>query len=421
MTVSITALDNSFAASSAPTTEWGELETSLKTDAQINNSNLQIVLNENGSYNNYSPETLASMIYSGTVFIDWCNWPMYYDDASSISLGFSNLLPVLFGNSSANFGEFMAQMGLTVAYKNSSYPIFYPTPSGVDYACSLMTTGAVPSGLGFKVNPNTSFQTIDDTYIYPSFMVRYGKGAYFYAFGNDKRGISGSKLNTGFLSGFQIGVPQSAYIPFIVDELHALLDEGNTSSGPPACTQYGTYVGQGSDAGVGAGEFVFTATQNGVKRNTVVRSNCTQVASYYFGGTAEQFAGTGIKYPSSSSSASTSKSATGTATVTITAGNNSSGPAECGYQFGEYKGTGKAVDVADGLQLFSEVKNGQLVNTVIDPLTCKVEGQYFFPASSGKTAAPSTNTILLYTGAGLGVAAILYYLYAQQKKGSVAQ
>lgn len=419
MTVGITVLLDSRASHSAPTVEWGELNTALRQDTQINNSDLQIILNENGNFDNYSPQTLASMIYNGTVFIDWCEWPMSVNNESLYSGGLSNALGFLLGNTYESFGQFLSAMDIVVGYNNQTYPAFSPTPSGVANAYSLMTTGAMPANAGFKVNPLASMQVVGDTYIYPSFMIRYGKGAYFYAYGNDQQDLSG-KANIGF-SGYQIGVLQSAYIPFIVDELHALLDEGNTSSGPPACTQYGTYVGQGSDAGVGAGEFVFTATQNGVKRNTVVRSNCTQVASYYFGGTAEQFAGTGIKYPSSSSSTSTSKSATGTATVTITAGNNSSGPAECGYQFGEYKGTGKSVDVADGLQLFSEVKNGQLVNTVIDPSTCKVEGQYFFPASSGKTAAPSTNTILLYAGAGLGVAAILYYLYAQQKKGSVAQ
>ncbi len=420
MTVGITVLLDSRANHSAPTTEWGELNTALRQDTQINNSDLQIILNENGNFDNYSPQTLASMIYNGTVFVDWCEWPMSVNNESLYSGGLSNALGFLLGNTYESFGQFLSAMDIVVGYNNQTYPAFSPTPSGVANAYSLMTTGAMPANTGFKTNPLAPMQVVGDIYVYPSFMIRYGKGAYFYAYGNDAQDLSG-KANIGW-NGFQIGVLQSAYIPFIVEELHALLNEGNTSSGPPSCTQFGTYVGQGSDAGVGAGEFVFAATQNGVKRNTVVRSNCTQVASYYFGGTAEQFAGTGIKYPTSSSSTSTNKFATGTAAVTIDAGSNSSGPAKCGYAFGEYKGTGKAVDVVEGFQLFSEVKNGQLVNTVIDPLTCKVEGQYFFPATAAtKKTTPSTNTILLYAGAGLGAAALLYYLYTQQQKGSVAK
>lgn len=73
---------------------------------------------------------------------------------------------------------------------------------------------------------------------------------------------------------------------------------GGTSSAArrPNCANYGTYVGEGTAAGIHAGLYLFAETVNGVKINSVVDQSCQLVAQYTHGtpktGTPSTGAGT---------------------------------------------------------------------------------------------------------------------------------
>lgn len=58
---------------------------------------------------------------------------------------------------------------------------------------------------------------------------------------------------------------------------------GSSSAARPNCSNYGTYVGEGTAAGIHAGFYLFAETVNGVKINSVVDQSCQLVAQYTHG------------------------------------------------------------------------------------------------------------------------------------------
>ena len=373
MAVNIIVYNNNL-ANTAPGAYWSQLETDLRLDTVIQDSNLTIYLNENGEYSGVSPQTVANLVQNGAVWIDWCGWPFYYNDISSVLAGILGSSIASFSESPGGFGAMVAAMGFPLGYNSLSHPVFAPVPSGIPYVRSLIVSGQVRIP-GFQANGflSSPYYQSGGTYIYPSFAIPYGKGAYIYAFAsatpiNDPFAIA--NINSGQRPN-SVTPPQ--YIPFVKQIITSILQKGNASSSAPQCPTVGTYAGATGTAGLS----VYTMTKSGVTRRATADGQCTILSSTYTG---------------SGSSANLSQAAlanlfdNGSSASGATGVTSSTPRGKC-TNFGSYSGPGNDFGTYAGYDVYKQTTGGGYVYNVVNPATCQLIHSY--PHSSQVSSAPS--------------------------------
>ena len=214
----VVVLNQGTAQHSAPVSEWQ----SLQSDLQGQTNGHYVYLNELGENTTVPLSTIVRMIENGAVWVDYCGWPFW-------------------GVSSGAFSDFLQLMGMNIP--NVSF--FTSGDMYDNYPRSLSMHQPFPSS--FVVNTlafHTNFYnilTFSPLYVAASFAIKYGKGAYVYAFGND-----GQKY--GFLSasaGDQ-GVPVANYASFIQSILASLPAPNSTGQDAAAPAPSSGSSGYGS-------------------------------------------------------------------------------------------------------------------------------------------------------------------------------
>lgn len=391
---------NDNVANSAPSAWWGELLDDLQKTPVIVGSDLTIYLNENGEYCNIPTAEVAAMIAQGGIWIDWCGWPFYYNlfDATMAVFG-----PELY-TSPDRFGNLVQHMGFQLGYGSLGYPVFDRTPPGYEYLRALKTTGPVDM-TGFTYNSNTPPSQSGSTYIYPSFAIRYGKGAYIYAMGLSHDPTNPFDLADAFgsphLKGQPVSVTPDQYVPFVRGVIQDVLGYKLTPKSGPGCSEFGAYKGENA-----AGHFVYQRVQNGQTIQTIVDDTCTPIQG-------------GVSIVKSPTVSTPVQSAGG------------SGRGLCAGQ-GTYVGPGNLVGSSEEYDAYRvDTSNGYTYN-IVDPTTCSLIHSYPHvtkvsastqpvkttgvaasqPSSGAPTTAKSTffttqNMLLL--GGGLVLAGGIYY------------
>lgn len=389
----------------APPSEWDELYYALTKSPQLNSENLTVILNDEGEYSGWTYNDIASFIAGGGVWIDWCGWPLAITDTAAIYDYLPGLSDV--GDFPANFGHLTKALGCPMGYKEGD-PSFSAVPAGFPYVRSLVVSGSSRCN-GFMVNPNTPTMQYGNDYCYSSFAIRYQKGAYIYAFGNnDNYGagvLSASKANPG--------VSFAKYWPFIEKVMSDLIGYKLTTTGGPSYTQYGTYVGETPQ-----GYFIYERQQNGQTIQTLVDINGTVISH-------------GVIVVGKNGSSSSGGIS-----------NTSVGSSACGNTnaHGYYVGTGDQYGSNARYTVYEAQATDGYYLTVLDPADgCKVVGRYFHQtatktpatkagagtnkantiakATDTSTSAQSTNTTLLWVGGGLLAAGAAWYLWKGSGRG----
>lgn len=260
MTIYFTSAKSSRpAVHTAQTQWWSQLASALtayKGERNIYLNNL----GENDSAS-FPPSYIASLIKEGAVWIDWCGWPFFRSY-----------------NKENGAIDFFRAMGIpTPLTWNMNAMVDVSPYTNMDRALILtksnpyiIVNSAAPSGTarvgelgGLYAQGVSVFGSSPPDVYYTSFAVKYGKGAYIYAYGNTQR--------YGAAGAFSLGVAPAQYIPFVQSIVHSLPAAGKTTSPQrPQCTQYGEYVGPDSTPG----RFIFRQNGNGYYVLTVVDSGC---------------------------------------------------------------------------------------------------------------------------------------------------
>lgn len=252
-----------------------------------------VYLNELGQDVTIPLDAIAQAIYNGAVWVDWCGWPFY-------SIG-----PNAFNDLIESMGYSLSGVQWTKIgqVQGLSYPRYFSSTESIPSRWIVNTL--TPYGAGSTSFLNTGFGV---TYHYyaTSFAIPYGKGAYIYAYGDDGQSFSDFQVTPP-----SNGVSPSIYSSFILDVLSKLptpngsaqylpslphpttsgfnpggvtvTSVSNPLSGPPSCTQYGTYMGAGESVDVGDGYYLFRRLQyptDSEYTDYVVTSGCAVVSTY---------------------------------------------------------------------------------------------------------------------------------------------
>mgnify|MGYP000197514516 CR=1 FL=1 len=178
-----------------------------------------VAINNYGEAVQNQPGEIASMIAGGTVWVDYCGWPMYY-----LLVGW----PVppegvpLYEIGRQRFGDFLRAVGKPLTFRPGpgaqwEYPVFdplnsltyvfyfinqeYPWVRGLMTDVDITTKGFVtpPKGADFPSASKVVTEPVSGQkawiYCYSCFGFKYGKGWYFYAW----RGKSGALTTEGVL------------------------------------------------------------------------------------------------------------------------------------------------------------------------------------------------------------------------------
>lgn len=339
----------------APTADWGKLVYALENDAAINARQLQVNLNEAGEYTGFAYSDIATFVYGGGIWVEWCGWPMAITDLTGAIGYFAD-----------NFQNLLEAMDVSAGYQAGPVS-FSAVPSGWPYSRSLVSTGPV-QGKGFTANPNAMNQSFgNDEYVYSSFAIRYGKGVYFYAFANSN--AYGLTDPTGL-------VPFSQYWPFIQKIIYEVIGYGLTSSSGPGCNQYGTYKGETTN-----GDFVYERVQGSDTIRTIVDSQCTPISVSVL--------------PASQSTGGSSANGTGT---TI----GGSGRGLC-TSAGTYMGPGNDYGSSEEYDVYKVDTSTGYIYNVVDPSTCTVLHQFSHTTQqstspSGSGSSGSVSPVVTHTG-----------------------
>lgn len=310
----------------ASTADWARLVYALRNDPAINARQLQVNLNEAGEYTGWAYSDIATFVYGGGIWVEWCGWPMAITDFTA---------PYGAGDFQVNFQHLLEAMDVSGGYQAGPVS-FSAVPPGWPYTRSLVSTGPV-QGKGFEVNPNALNESFgNNQYVYSSFAIRYGEGAYLYAFANSNS--YGLADRTG-------QVPYSQYWPFIQKVIHEVISYRLTSSSGPGCTRYGTYKGEMS-----GGNFIYERTQGVDTIRTIVDSQCTPIPG--------PGAVTIVKAPTQSGSGSSS-------------GPGGSGRGLCNG-FGTYVGPGNMVGSSDAYDAYKTTTATGYTYNIVDPTSCRL-------------------------------------------------
>ncbi len=256
-----------YGKSAAPLYDWTKLANALRLDSHISTADISITLNEQGEYSGRPYQEIANYVSAGGVWIEWCGWPLSVTDFGAI------------GDFPANFTNLMSAMDVGVEYIGSTdnQASFAALPSGWPYERSLVLTSP-PTGKGFIANTAAPHETtvktlsngtVENIYVYSSFGVRFGKGAYFYAYGNTSAYTPFEQPGPGH-------VPFDEYWPFIQKVLYEVLGYGLTSTSPPSCgAQYGTYKGQTK-----TGLFIYQEIKGNYNYMRLIDGNCLIHSTY---------------------------------------------------------------------------------------------------------------------------------------------
>ena len=404
MAVNIIVYSNNI-ANAASSSYWGQLEASLRLNTAIANANFTIYLNENGEYSGVSPQTIANEIYNGAVWIDWCGWPLWYNDINAV-------LSTMGGG--AHFGDLMTAFGYQMGYQGNSYPSFSAVPSGFPYLRSLVVSSK-PQNPGFIANPNTPSWTTGGDYTYSSFAVRYGAGAYIYAVGLAHPITDPFCFFCTDVGATPNSVTPAQYIPFVKQILDSLVSTGSVTSQAPQCSSVGSYVG---NSGLSAGFYYYTKTANGVTRRAVADSNCDIQSATFLGGS---------QYGSLSQAQLSNIFANGSATAS--GGTTSSTPRGKCTGKGIYMGPGNDFGSYAGYDVYKQTNSTGYVYNVVNPTTCHTVASYPHstqvastpaPTTGGTSTKPSTgvppisNTTWLLAG-GVGLAGLAWLFWPRKE------
>ncbi len=423
----------------APNSEWSQLYYALQNDASLNSKDISVKLNDEGEYTGWTYSEIASFVEGGGIWIDWCGWPLAATDTTIF---------VPMGDFEANFAGLAKSLGVPMGYENGP-PSFSAVPSGFPYVRSLCTTGAV-EGQGFEANPNSISTVSGTTHCYSSFAIRYGKGAYFYAFGNNIAYGYGDLLPQTP----NPGVPFDQYWPFIQSVMQEIVGYKLTTSSGPGCSYYGTYKGQTS-----SGLFIYERQSGSDIIQTIVDSTCTPIGGVKTiaptncnsNGQYGTYVGTGANFGSVATDAVYMKQGSGTYTLSVidpttcalngsfqhtgtfsTSGSNGTGtPTNCNSngQYGTYVGTGADFGSVATDAVYMKQSSGSYTLYVVDPTTCALKGHFqhagtFSASGSSSNSSPSAGngTTLstqdyIYAGAVIGFLGVAYWFLKRPPQG----
>lgn len=231
-------------AHAAPVSWWEQLQSLLKAGGAPSKvpygSNVYLNMDGQVVPSNQlvtDASSIARLIYNGDVWVDWCGWPMFF---------VNQYLDILSGNPGADgFNRFLQIVaeplsdapfhasqvwfvpgdisGVLVPIGNAQ-PVQYSSlqrSMGYPYQRGLWSDRPVHEVQGFAVNfaaprAQGSYQG-HPQYVVSNFAIRYGRGWYFYAYGN-----STTFANSFFASGAPQtpeGVSATTYANFILEQL----------------------------------------------------------------------------------------------------------------------------------------------------------------------------------------------------------
>lgn len=186
----------------------------------------RIYLNWGGERIDRAPAAVAQLVQQGGVWIDWCGWPMYADNGSAGFQAFLRALNIIltarpWDPNGVIFDWPPSTSVPSVGPGQCGVQRFVQLGPGFGYERALIADRSLSSmdvnGRPFQVNTLAPFAASPPliasgapAYVYSSFAVLVGQGAYIYAFGNDH----------GFcpfesLIGWSEGVTLNQYLPFI--------------------------------------------------------------------------------------------------------------------------------------------------------------------------------------------------------------
>lgn len=166
--------------------QWDILKNGLAPYARTRD----VYLNLLGEKISKSPAEIASLIRAGAVWVDYCGWPMY---GYGGSLGFVSFLQSA-GIAQPSAMSFDANVGGYVRALSTQEPLAYPWIRN-QYANDTLLTPPM--------------------YVYPSFAIRIGNGAYCYAFGNDGQAFNIPLYKRLEANQITTSMPTQDYLPFI--------------------------------------------------------------------------------------------------------------------------------------------------------------------------------------------------------------
>jgi len=307
-----------------------------------------VILNDEGEYTGYTYEDIATFVAGGGVWIDGCGWPM----ATTNTGPFGQL-----GDFPANFDHLVEALNSPMGY-NEGPPSFSAVPQGFPYPRSLVVTGQ-PESKGFVVNQNAPQAQDGNNYVYSSFAIKYQKGAYIYAFGNDN--AYGSAQFFGVNA--NPGVPFSTYWPFVQSIVQSIVDYRRNQTSGPGCSGVGSYKGETND-----GNFVYEGVLNGKLTRTIVDSYCTPVS---------------VQVLSGGTSSPTQTPGSGSSTSSPT-----SGRGLC-VGVGSYMGPGNDFGSSAEYDVYKVDTSTGYIYNLVDPSTCTVVHQFSHTTSPTSTGASS--------------------------------
>jgi len=312
--------------------EISRLKAMLLSDKVLNDYNLNVVINAGGDFVAMSPQELAQEVHSGTVWIDWCGWPLSQGDQSAFGFRFDE-----------NFQTFATACDVGMSYKGGPVS-FSAIPNGWPYARSLCTTGPT-TGSGFRGSFESMHTvTSENEFCWSSFAILYGKGAYLWAFGHESYGLFSGSAHVTF----------EQYWPFIKEVLMDLVGERLTHRGAPSCPDLGQYVGHTSD-----GFFVFEKPYGGGILRSTATYGCTVTSQ------------TMVE----------ARGAAGGASPTSARGGCS--------RYGEYLGTGNDFGASAAYSVYRSNSEGGYTLSVVDDATCSLINSYYHAFASGSGETPA--------------------------------
>ncbi len=242
-------------ANSAPDANWTALIDAL-AKGPLANSGRTVYFNKNGeNLVDTDDRQVAQKCHDGAVWIDYCGWPFY----RYINLNGSNLIAPVTGPGA--FPDFLKTTGALLPFETFDGTGYLVEANMLGmtkwpYDRSLVLSKAppqvpwfIPSLGAANARPYRAYGADSpetDYWVYESFAILVGSGAYVYAYG----GMSG-----GFLQPFNSGVAPSTYANFINGMAHYIGIDGAqpiTTSGGGGSTGGGSTGGSGGSTGGGS-------------------------------------------------------------------------------------------------------------------------------------------------------------------------
>ena len=291
-----------FAQGGAPSSSWNALVAALAA-GPLGHSGRKVIFNLGGESlpsqggpkgQGYGVNDVANFCRAGGVWIDYCGWPMYYNPVNpsyqtSGAQGFRTFLSDIgavgmpfstfdsYGISSVNLSGGLGTGGTTSGtwpYNRSM--VLKQRPPQVSWFIPNLRTS--PAGNPFKTYGTGSGAT--DHWLYPSFALLIGSGAYVYAYGG---------LPSALFTAANPGIAASTYAAFI-NGMAAYIGSGGVL---PVVTSTGGGTPGGASAPTGLRQVSATTTSITFAWNAVSGASSYQIGHVANGATAALKATTG--------------------------------------------------------------------------------------------------------------------------------